>query len=125
MSEIEYQKVFEEIQKDLPNEWSRMVLFVAYTPGSYSMKYYYSVDGKTYTDCFSNPGVKIPYLITEFSKIDKIISENRKTLPIEKKWTVMTMLVESEGDFNVQYDYSDVSENMIEYEKKWKSKYLV
>lgn len=124
MSEIIYQKVFDEIQNDLPEGWTRMVFFVAYTEGSYSMKYYYRLDGEGYLDCFSQSGSKMSQLINKFMTIDKILSEERNMLPEEKRWTVMTMVVDANGSFKTEYDYCDVSENMITYERTWENRYL-
>ena len=45
-------------------------------------------------------------------------------LPEEKRWTVMTMVVDANGSFKTEYDYCDVSENMITYERTWENRYL-
>lgn len=36
----------------------------------------------------------------------------------------MTMIVTSDGNLKVEFDYTDISENSIEYEQKWKKKYI-
>ena len=40
------------------------------------------------------------------------------------KWSVMTMFVSSDGNMKTEFDYSDISENAIAYEQKWKEKYI-
>lgn len=125
MNGIIYQKVFDEIRNDIPEGWIKLVFFVAYTEGSYSMKYYYSLDGDTFWDCYSIKGLNASQLIKKFIRLDSILAEERMQLIADKRWNVMTMVVEANGAFKTEYDYSDISENMISYEKKWREKYLV
>ena len=63
-------------------------------------------------------------LIKMFIEIDKTLSEERNLLEEKDKWTVMTMLVDSNGKMKSEFDYLDISENSIEYERKWKEKYI-
>lgn len=124
MSDNIFQTVFDEIQDYLPDGWRNLVLFVAYTEGSYSMKFYYSVEQNHYADCYSIPGVTPVQLIQTFANLDKLFSKERNELLKEKKWTVMTITVESNGTFKTEYDYTDVSGNMIAYQRDWERKYL-
>lgn len=119
-----FQKIFDALQPVLPVDWRKLVLFVGYTSGSYTMKYYTSDSKGVYIDCFSQKGVKKSQLIRIFMEIDKELSRERKQLEDKNKWNVMTMLVDSEGKMKTEYDYSDISENAIAYEQKWKEKYI-
>lgn len=47
-----FQKVFDMVKPFLINEWKKMVLYVGYTTGSYSMKFYTLDTNGKYTDCF-------------------------------------------------------------------------
>ena len=118
-----FQNVFDLIQDYLPDGWKKTVLFVGYTKGSYSMKFYAKTNSK-YIDCFSFAGVSKTDLIKLFMKIDKVLKAERDKLTGKDKWTVFTMLVDSTGTMKTFFDYDDHSDDMIEYEEKWKKKYL-
>ncbi len=120
-----FQKVFDIIQPMLPGGWDKMLLYVAYTEGSYSMKFYTN-DGKNgYIDCFSNKAFGKAQLIKAFMSIDKIISLERKKMAEKDQWSIFTLAVDKAGSMKADFDYTDISENTIEYERKWKEKYLV
>lgn len=124
MDERLFQKIFDELQKILPDEWNRVAFFAGYTKGSYSMKYYVD-DGKTgYVDCFKLSNVNKSTVIRLFMSIDKIISSERNKLDESKKWTVLSLFIDSEGKITAKFDYTDISENAISYEKEWKEKWL-
>lgn len=119
-----FQNIFDLIQPLLPNSWSKMVLFVGYTAGSYTMKYYTADEKGKYTDCFSQSGVNKTQLIKLFMSLDKVLGSERKKLDDKNKWTVLTMTVSSDGIMKTEFDYTDISDNAIEYEQGWKNKYL-
>ena len=119
-----FQKIFDILQPIFPDGWENMIFYVAYTKGSYTMKYYTSDNTGIYVDCFKNSEVDRGKLIKMFMEIDKTLSEERNLLEEKDKWTVMTMLVDSNGKMKSEFDYLDISENSIEYERKWKEKYI-
>jgi hypothetical protein len=43
----------------------------------------------------------------------------------EKHWFAMTFSLTNAGKFNVDYEYSDYTENTLEYKELWKAKYLM
>ena len=57
--------------------------------------------------------------------IDKIITPERKKLKEKDMWSVLTLMVDASGNMKADFDYTDISENTIEYERKWKDKYLI
>lgn len=119
-----YQEIFDLLSEVLPADWKKFVLYVAYTPGSFAIKYYTRNENGIYTDCFSQQKVSRAQLVKIFMEIDKRISLERNLLEDNNKWNVMTMIVDSNGRIKVDYDYVDISENSIDYEKKWKAKYI-
>lgn len=119
-----FQNIFDIVQPLLPDSWNKMVLFVGYTAGSYTMKYYTADVKGEYTDCFSQEGINKAQLIKLFMNIDKVVGPERKKLDERNKWTVLTMTVTNDGKMTTEYDYSDISENAIAYEQKWKEKYI-
>lgn len=123
MNEELFQAIFDELQNYMPKKWEKVVLYVEYSAGSYSMKYFTKTDGK-FVDCFSLKEVSRTHLIQLFMNLDKKISAERNKLDENNKWTVMTMIVDSEGGFTTEFDYSDLTENTIEYQKAWQEKFL-
>lgn len=119
-----FQNIFDILHPVLPKGWKKMVLYVGYTTGSYTMKYYTSDDKGVYTDCFSQQGVNKAQLIKLFMNIDKVVGTERKRLDEKSKWSVMTMIVCSDGTMKTEFDYSDIGDNAISYEQSWKEKYI-
>ena len=118
------QNVFDLIQPLLPDKWNKVILYVGYTSGSYSMKFYIGDEKTNYTDCFSLKSIGKAQLIKLFMSIDKIIAQERNKLEEKDKWSVLTLTVDKNGKMKADFDYTDISENSIEYERKWKDKYL-
>lgn len=120
---IDYEKLIVELQNVLPVKWDKVVLYSEYTSASYSFKYFVKI-GDKYTDCFNLKGVSEDLLINEFMKLDTIIRPLRKKLSDKDKWTVMTVIFSNDGEFNADFDYTNESENDVDYFQKWKRKYL-
>lgn len=118
-----FQQIFDLILPTLPDGWKKMILYVGYTSGSYTMKFYTRDVNGVYTDCFSQKDSNKVRLIKLFMSIDNIIGKERNN---EKdRWSVMTMIVDNGGNMKTEFDYADISENSIQYERKWKEKYIV
>ena len=124
MEDKSFQKIFGVLESVLPEHWKRLVLFAGYTQGSYTMKYYVKDDNDLYTDCFSQNVIGNAQLIKVFMNIDKIIKVERDKLDDKSKWSVMTMIVDADGNMKTEFDYSDISEDFIGYEQNWKKKYI-
>ena len=118
-----FQNVFDKIQDGLTEDWDKVVIYIAYYAGSYTMKYYVKEGKEGYIDCYNIPGITNAKLVKLFMSLDKIISPEEKKLGA-KKWTVMTMIVTADGDFKSEFDYSDINDNSLEYEESWQKKYL-
>lgn len=125
MEERIYQDILDKLIDFLPEGWKNMVFFAGYTNGSFSMKFYSENGDKNYTDCFNMPGTSKARLIKLFMSIDKLLSNQRKELGPDKKWTIFTMQVDSDGHMKTEYEYGDHSEDMVAYESVWKKKHLV
>ncbi len=124
MEDKSFQKIFGVLESVLPEHWKRLVLFAGYTQGSYTMKYYVKDDNDLYTDCFSQNVIGNAQLIKVFMNIDKIIKVERDKLDDKSKWSVMTMIVDADGNMKTEFDYSDISDDSIGYEQNWKKKYI-
>lgn len=125
MNDKVYQTIFDEISDLLPAGWKAMVFYAIYGAGSYSMKFYYEKGNKEYIDCFHLPNIGRGQIIQLFIKIDKLLAEARSRLEEEKKWTVLSMRVDSEGHMKTEYEYDNHSEDMVAYESTWEKKHLI
>ena len=125
MNENVFQTILDKIIDYVPEGWNKIVFYSCYTNGSYSMKFYVKKSDNTYIDCFSIPGVSRGSLIKTFIDIDKIISSQRNDFEEDKRWTVLTMTVDNDGNMKTNYEYDDHSEDMIKYEEKWKNNNLI
>lgn len=119
-----FQNIFDILQPALPEGWKKMAFFVGYTTGGYTMKYFTSDGNGVYTNCFDQKGINRAQLIRMFMSIDEIVSVERKKLDEKNKWSVMTMLVSADGNMKAEFDYADISEDVIAYERNWKEKYI-
>lgn len=118
-----FQFIFNQISEFLPDNWNRLVFRADYTENSYSVKFYIN-DGNQTISCFELPNVKKEQLIKTFIRIDSELSKERVSMCKEEKWTVMTMCVDSNGHIKTDFDYTDISENYIDYMSSWEQKFL-
>lgn len=125
MKNINFQNVFESLQQIMPQKWKKVVFRAEYLTGCYEMKYFVDLGNGKYVDCFELDQFSKGQIIKAFMNIDKEISPVRAELQEKDKWSVMTMIIYATGDFETLYDYTDISENSIDYMNKWKNKYLV
>lgn len=119
-----YQDIFDVIQEILPDDWKKIILYAQYSEDSYSMKLFVDKGNNAFIDYLTEYFDKRQLLFDAFGKIDGLICLVRDKLPQKDKWYVMTFIVDADGGFNAKYDYTDVSDNRIEYYKKWKKQYV-
>jgi len=127
MNENEFQLIANELHTVLPTGWTKTVLYAEITENAYEIFYYCFVEGEDISiQCYKLPSL---YEITEKQidvTIDRIAAIIKKAYTeTEDKWSVMTFNINSMGKFNVEYDYSDLSEGSYEFKKVWKDKYLI
>lgn len=125
MNEELFQSIFEQLQGILPDEWKKVIFYAGYSEGSYNMKFYVDIGDGNYKDCFELETISKMQLVKLFMSIDKIITEVRNNLEKEKRWTVLTMVVDADGNFKADYDYVNLNEVFVSYEQEWKKRYLI
>lgn len=123
MNDINFQDIFDKLQEVLPPSWDEVVFYASYTSGSYSMKYYIKNGAET-IDCFNQPSANKMQLLKIFMAIDKELTRVRKSLAPTQLWSVMTMIVDGNGNMKTHFDYVDISKNIVEYTRDWEQKYL-
>ena len=124
MNEKIFQEVFDLIQEYLPANWKKVALFAGYTTGSYSINFHVMNEEGLYIDCYKLWTAPKAKLIKLFIEINKILEQSRKAEKGQAPWTVFTMIVDYKGNMKTHFDYEDISESSIAYEKMWKEKYL-
>lgn len=120
MSEKIYQMIFDEVSNFLPSEWTQLVVYLEHGEEAYSYSFYVKVNGR-FVKCF-DLNVSEDKLLDTFAKIEKKVSKERSKL--EKCWTNMTMVIDSEGNMKTAFDYTDLSRGNYQYKKEWKKKYI-
>ena len=124
MNETIFQNVFDLLQDYLPEAWKKAVLFAGYTEGSFRMKFHVMNQNGVYVDCYQLKNCARAQLIRLFMDVHKVLEPSRKQTNGQKPWTVFTMIVDANGKMKTYFDYEDISESAIAYEKAWKEKYL-
>ena len=124
MKNVSYQSIFNILQEILPDNWHKVVFYAEYGESSYSMKYFVDFGDGQYIDCFRLKGITKQDIIKAFAVIDSQIMPIRKELSKKDTWTDMTLVVDENGNFKADYEYKDISEDLVGYYNGWKNRYL-
>ena len=124
MKNVSDQSIFIILQEILPDNWHKVVFYAEYGESSYSMKYFVDFGDGQYIDCFRLKGITKQDIIKAFAVIDSQIMPIRKELSKKDTWTVMTLVVDENGNFKADYEYKDISEDLVGYYNGWKNRYL-
>lgn len=117
-----YNKISSALQQVLPNNWEDVVLYSHIKDDCYEYKFYVRVNGE-YILCFK---LEQKFNISQ-KEIMNCFDELYKTmLPDyqEKQWYSATIQLSNQGDFSIDYDYEDHSDEEDSYKDNWKKKYL-
>ena len=120
-----FQKIFDILIDDLPTDWSKIVYLAEFYDGSFSMKYYVKTPTSDYISCYDMENFDNNKFIMMSIELNNIISTNRLQLSEDKRWSAIAMTVESSGKMYTDFDYANVIEDQIEYEKNWEEKHLI
>lgn len=118
-----YSKVGLTLFNVLPNGWEKAILYAQITENSYELFYYAKVNGE-YINNFDlekeGLGVDRQEVRKRFREIYEILLPNYR----ENQWYAMTFILSKTGEFTVDYEYTDYSEDTFSYKKIWKEKYI-
>ena len=115
------QIIYEEIDKYLPSNWEKLVVYLEYGKTSYSISFYIRLSGK-YIKCYDLPDVTDDDLADTFYRIDKVVSKERNQ--DKEPWSNMTVVIDNNGRIYADLDYTDLLKDSYKYNKEWKKKYL-
>ena len=126
-----YQKIAETVIGIIPEEWSKVYIYGEITEGVRKGFFFYHPEGSD-----------SPIYCHDIPEIFEIGQENYDSLLGEmldhleelwyefrdsdqETWTNLTMMIKSDGEFNIDYDYEELSD-ANDYERSiiWEHKYL-
>lgn len=113
MEMIDYNKLFDCIKKFFPNQWEEIVFYAVIGNGRYSMKFFIDLGNGEKIDCLNMSSINKTALYKAFSNIYNDIQLQRASLTKHKHWSSFIMHINSNGKFNVRYDYDDISSSML------------
>lgn len=125
-----FEMIAEKIQMVLPKNWSKVCLYAEIEEDSYEMFFYCFLQGENKPiQCYN---LEEKYSINEddideiFYQINQILKPEWLELKEKEKdvWSNLTFILNDNGEFFGEYDYSDLSNGSYDYKKEWKNKYL-
>lgn len=120
-----FNSLAEILQTLLPENWKIVHLYSEISQNSYDTSFYCKIKGScNYIHCYSFEELGISEkavddAVEKLSEVLKTFWTNSKD-----KWTNCTFSLYSEGDFNFDIDYTDLTNCTFEYRENWKAKYL-
>lgn len=124
MNENNYKLIANELMKVIPDGWTDIVFYGEFGEGSYSFEYYVKFDDKEYIQCFKLKDISKTDILGAFDRINTILKPERVTLSDDERWTNCTFLLNKNGKFKMDYDYTELEKNSYAYQAVWKFKYL-
>ena len=113
-----YTQITEKLVPLLPSDWEKVHLYSQITEDAYEFFFYVYVDGK-YIQCFELNNEDA--ILDAFDELNNIMTPDWQ----EKKWSVCTFSLDNKGQVNVDYDYSELPDEILGYKEAWEKKYLV
>lgn len=107
----------------IPQEWERTIFFCEISKYSYLYKYWIQKEDGEIIDCY-NVDISESDIDTAFDEVDDIVRPEWEKLTDNEKWTNFTFIFDEEGQFTIDYDYTDLTECKYEYRILWEYKYL-
>lgn len=118
---MDFQKIADTITPLFPENWQQARLFCQLDKSSYEYFFFVKI-GNEYIQCFDlekNFSITKKELRYAFKKLFNIMNDAQK----EDGWSVATIMLNSSGDFKIEYDYTN-TETGLDYKQKWKNRYL-
>lgn len=126
-----YNKIADTLNEMIPELWGKIYMYGEVSEGAKEVYFYYYPEGSS-KPVYSQDITKLfnisktEYYNELLQLIDNITElwEEFKSTDLEP-WTNLTFVLENNGEFNIDYDYTDLSEaDPIEQHTVWEYKYL-
>lgn len=115
MEEI-YEKIANKVNEIIPEEWDKLYMYAEVSEGASEVFFYYYPKGKNTPIYNLDIGDVFEIDEDEFDEMSMELNDYFERLREEFKknkqepWTNLTLVLESTGKFNIDYDYTDLSE---------------
>jgi len=120
-----YENIGEELIDVLPDAWEKVIFYGEIQEASYEFEYYVKLEGKNgYIKCFDLVNISTSFMLKTFKNIYSLLRNERNKLSKEKLWSNCTFILKRDGEFAMNYDYSDLTDGNYFYKALWKYKYL-
>jgi hypothetical protein len=120
---MNFQEIANILVSVLPENWTEVKLFSHVDQASYEFFFFVKIDG----DYINNFDLEQKYSITrkDMRTAFRKLYENMQESQNKDGWKVATFIMDSKGNFKIEFDY-DITPELIDYEYKqhWKIKYL-
>ncbi|WAT23642.1 antitoxin YezG family protein (plasmid) [Bacillus halotolerans] len=126
-----YQKIAETVVETIPEEWSKVFIYGEILEDVQKGFFYYYPEGnESPVYCHDIPEI-FEIEKEDYRNLWRQLIDNLKELWNEfrdneqEAWTSLTMMIQSDGEFNIDYDYEDLSD-ADDFERRivWEHRYL-
>ncbi len=126
-----FEKIANKANEMIPEDWDKLFMYAEVSEGASEVFFYYYPKGKN-TPIYSLDVVDVFEINEdEFDEMSMELNDYFEELREEFKknkqepWTNLTLTLESNGKFNIDYDYTDLSEaDSYEQHIVWRYKHL-
>lgn len=126
-----YQTIFDTIQDCIPYDWNKIILYTSHVEDSSTVKIFINNDGNYVEsfDYFKQNNSNDDMLDSKILNLAVLMDVNfyRKSVSDKNKWTILTFMVDSNGNMKADYIYKQVNEDNFDiskFEQSWKKRYL-
>lgn len=126
MQEIEnklVQVIFDAVDS-LNLQWDSLIVYAEVQQGSYLTEFYTKETEDPYIKCFDLDGLQEDKLDEVLDAIGDQVMEIWQGLEAPDQWSNMTLCIQKDGTFKLDYDYTNLDEQAYAYHQRWKEKYL-
>ena len=117
-----FQKNLDEVFPILPEDWISFIVRGLFSHDGSEIKIFIRDSSNTYHDCFTL-GIPNEKVIKVCKSIYEELIQLRQSSDKEP-WTGITMIVDNEGNFTSDFDYSQIQLFSPEYDSAWEHRYL-
>lgn len=121
MDEI-YQEIYDILFPILPSEWEQIVVRGVFGKEGNEIKFFIRDNAGKYSDCFSL-GVEREKIL-QTSKLILSTLERLRQSSEKEYWNVATIVINNDGDFNADFNYSSDVLFDSKYDSAWRAHYL-
>ncbi len=123
MIDISYENLFQTIQRSLPDGWVKLIVRAFFVEDSCNVKYYIKRADGTVCDCF-DLDYSQHQVLQIIANIHQECASVRDRLAENKKWNALTVVIDNNGNFHTDFDYSETAWNTVKAVEMWQEKYL-